>query len=642
MGGYRTRMVHNYNYELATILISIMILIYSRKREINISFQNKLFVAVVISNLITALSNVVNNFTIFYNAPVWIDYACSTIYFLSHILVVPLMYAYVLSIGNEKRNTPVILKVLTYLPCAFAYILVLTNPFTKYIFYYTREGAYQRSNGLLLLYFVVVFYVLIILYEITRYRRRYSSGQRVVLYVSVFISVMCMLLQHYRSYDTAESFGIAFSCIMIFYYIQDPRKFIDETTRFYNSDMFRKVQERNILFRRTYDLILVDVNNYELDKKHSLEADDSAVLTIGRFLHQECENAYIYRLDKKLFAIELDDSSDDEVTRIMEDIEDRFTRPWKTLYDERLYRLKMCHLMVPTDVDSFHIINGITEAIHTIETEKTVLGVEDFDLTMLARSDRIKDIISEAIEKESFEMVYSPIYSINSKKIVAAEVTSRFYSDELGYVREQEVSECVEKNGQMIGLSRSLFDNVCRFIETNNIEKLGMSFIGIKLRSPICLQYDFVKNIKEIFGKYHFSPSLICFQISEYTVSILDKTFEDNMRILTDMGFRFCLDDYGSGYTNLASIYELPLNVIKLESHVVRSANDNCKAKITLKSTLELAKSLNMTTIMGGISEEDEYNMINNLSCDYAIGSYFYDEVDGNRLLSLVMEGGEA
>ena len=65
---------------------------------------------------------------------------------------------------------------------------------------------------------------------------------------------------------------------------------------------------------------------------------------------------------------------------------------------------------------------------------------------------------------------------------------------------------------------------------------------------------------------------------------------------------------------------------------------ENDKAEITLESTLELARSLKMRTVIDGITDKKEFDLISGLPCDYAKGTFFYKEIEEVQLLQLLQE----
>ena len=111
---------------------------------------------------------------------------------------------------------------------------------------------------------------------------------------------------------------------------------------------------------------------------------------------------------------------------------------------------------------------------------------------------------------------------------------------------------------------------------------------------------------------------------------------------LADSGVNFCLEEYGSGYTDISSVYDLPISMIKINKSVLRAAVRNEKARVTMESTLELAHELSMKTAVSGVEDERYYNLIPDMPCDYATGNYFFEQLDEEGFRRLLEDREEA
>ena len=94
------------------------------------------------------------------------------------------------------------------------------------------------------------------------------------------------------------------------------------------------------------------------------------------------------------------------------------------------------------------------------------------------------------------------------------------------------------------------------------------------------------------------------------------------------MGGRFCLEEYGGGYTDISTIYDMPIDVISINRRVVADAVSNKSAKLAMESAIDLAHCLDMRTMVSWINDAEYYSMIESVDCDYATGSYFFEQLD--------------
>ena len=102
------------------------------------------------------------------------------------------------------------------------------------------------------------------------------------------------------------------------------------------------------------------------------------------------------------------------------------------------------------------------------------------------------------------------------------------------------------------------------------------------------------------------------------------------------MGVSLSLDDYGTGYSNISYIYNLPFNYMKIDKSTLWSAVKNPQAKTTLINTVDMAKKLNIQIIVEGVETEEQIELLRSLKCDYFQGYYFSKPVPGNLFLNYI------
>ena len=88
-------------------------------------------------------------------------------------------------------------------------------------------------------------------------------------------------------------------------------------------------------------------------------------------------------------------------------------------------------------------------------------------------------------------------------------------------------------------------------------------------------------------------------------------------------GVSLSLDDYGTGYSNISYLYDMPFMIMKIDKSILWSAETNKKADITLENTYKMANRLHMKVVQEGVETEEQIKKLLNLSCDYFQGYYF-------------------
>lgn len=628
----------NLVFEYASIIISVLLLVYFGTAKKVASFHNKIFASLVVINAVTALFDVINKIMSYKGVAVlWLDVTTMG-YLVTHLIVLPLTFFYVLTSVKDWYDLGLRLKVITITPIILVLCSLLTNPFTNFIYTYEADGTYIRGEGYILLYGITAFYMIFMLFLLFYYKKHFTLIKRVTIIIQIVAIVLSMAVQFVFVDYRLETFGITYGFLIMFFMIQNPHDQVDKETGLYNKKAFFDVMRKDMASKKYFNLIEVIITDYnEVTGTLTSESDNTIAYQIGEYLKDLCEGDSVYRVESNLFCVSLSSMAEEDVIKFIRCVRNRFTYPWNQDGYEILFNIKICHIAVPEDIDNINQLIGIVNGVGVKQINKEILSVSDFDLGKLERQSGLNAAISQAFDNNSIEIVFSPSCKLEDKRIVSADTSFRLFDSEIGYIEEDEIIEYAEKNSRIGSLSKLQLDKLIKFMVENNPAKLGLRSVVVMLTSAMCHQVGFIDYLIKSVEENHINPDSICFRISEYTVHQAPELIASIMDELHSKGFRFCLDDYGSGFTNISSIYELSFDVIKISDSVVREALSNSKAKITFESSLELATSLGMRTVVGGIDSEELFELSLNAGCELAQGPYFLSHIDGKELINILV-----
>ena len=117
---------------------------------------------------------------------------------------------------------------------------------------------------------------------------------------------------------------------------------------------------------------------------------------------------------------------------------------------------------------------------------------------------------------------------------------------------------------------------------------------------------------------------------------ISNATVEKNISHFELHGVSLSLDDYGTGYSNISYLYNLPFMLMKIDKSLLWSADTNKLAEITLRNTFRMAQKLHMKVVMEGVETESQIRKLLDLNCDYFQGYYFAKPGKGEDFIRYV------
>jgi len=233
-----------------------------------------------------------------------------------------------------------------------------------------------------------------------------------------------------------------------------------------------------------------------------------------------------------------------------------------------------------------------------------------------------------------------PIYNEQKASFTTAEVLMRIKVDEQ-IIYPDEFIPIAEKTGLIHSIGEFVFRDVCEMISREKLWEKGISYIEVNLSVIQCVQVDLVSHFEEVIRKYNIPTSLLCLEITETAEERTPEIIKTNIGRFRDLGIKFALDDYGTGYSNLYKVITLPFSVVKFDKHMVWTALANEKAKLALESEINAMKKMNMKVVAEGVENREQLMELRRMNSDFIQGYYFSKALPGNEFIKFIKEAGE-
>lgn len=235
---------------------------------------------------------------------------------------------------------------------------------------------------------------------------------------------------------------------------------------------------------------------------------------------------------------------------------------------------------------------------------------------------RIENEMQAALDTHEFCVFYQPKVSLDGKvNLTGAEALVRWIKDGT-VISPGKFIPLFEKNRFIVKLDFYIMDQVCQKIKywqkyyKDLLISVNMS--RVHLKDP-----QFVKKLNDICLTHGVSTSSIEIEITESaayeSLDVLTTVFKQ----LKDYGFHISIDDFGSGYSSLNMLKDLPADVLKIDRAFLAESNSNKRANDILGYVIRMAGSLGMHTICEGIETDEQAKLLGGLGCEMAQGFYF-------------------
>lgn len=225
--------------------------------------------------------------------------------------------------------------------------------------------------------------------------------------------------------------------------------------------------------------------------------------------------------------------------------------------------------------------------------------------------------ITNAVEQKKIIPYFQPVMNSETGGIECYEIFSRIETDN-GIMNASEFIEVAEKLGIISRLDLVLLENAFVRIKDNGYD--GLLFINLSSKSLIL--NEFIPNIIRLTRQYDIDPGRIVLEISEKdtlkNITLLEK-FVDNLKF---SGFKFAIDDFGSGFSCFYYVKRFPIDFVKIAGEFIRSMTRNKKDMAIVYTMVVLAKEFNIKTIAEHVENIEVLNSAKTIGIDYVQGHH--------------------
>ncbi len=237
--------------------------------------------------------------------------------------------------------------------------------------------------------------------------------------------------------------------------------------------------------------------------------------------------------------------------------------------------------------------------------------------------EKIKNTMIEAIKNNEFQVYLQPKYAIKNEKIYGAEALVRWFDTKGKIISPGFFIPVFEKNGFITQLDFYMLNKVCQIIR-GWIDKgykplpISVNISRLHFGNP-----NLTRNINDIVDKYKIPHELIELELTESAFLQDKKMIIETVTMLRSYGYLISMDDFGSGYSSLNSLKDLPLDVVKLDGELFQINNEVERGLTVIRNTIKMAKDLHMIVVAECIETREQVEYLYKVGCDMIQGYYY-------------------
>lgn len=634
------------HYDVAALLITLIIMIqYYSNRRINLGVR-RLFVYMLVLATVSDALDLITVYTIEHPQclPLAIHYPLNMLYLLSFNSIPMLYFLYVWEVTKPSVKWEKWEYAAAYGPFAVDACLILTTVFTHSVFYFDDDLVYRHGPLMAVLYAGAFYYMTAVLVRTIRYRDRLTRSQEFVVVFYTVGTIASIALQMLASGLLIVQFTMALALLLMYMSLENPEDFTDTHIGAFNRLAFTETISSYLRTEKDFEVMGIQIGGVGyLRNVIGITNINGLMRLIADFLESiSGRRRKVFYLEQSRFMI-LAEDKDVPWEMFREVLKRRFQRPFT--FKGMDFSLDLALTLLPNKEHQ-----GITEAEDIIRMLECSLEEAEESGTELAvisggqllekgrREGEIVHILREAVRNQRFELYYQPIYSVQKKRYCSAEALIRLRDERMGYISPEEFVPLAEHHGLIIEMGTFVFREVCRFITQNRLWEHGIEYIDVNLSVVQCMQENLHEQLLAIMDEYHLPYHCINLEITETAAVLSTESLHNNMTRLMEKGVNFSLDDFGTGFSNTASIIKYPFHTIKLDKSMLWSSAESEKAMWALEYMIAMIKSMQMELVCEGVETQAQAEMLERMGCDYFQGYFFSKPVNAETFLELLLK----
>lgn len=629
--------------ECISIIILIIIWVYSRKGSSLPTLKNQLFQSCFLVTFCAMATNILSTVLLEYLdfCPIFITEVITTAYFIFTPLMGMVYFLYSSSVIYDDEH---LLKVMFVgsIPGILYVFLVLSNSFTNLLFSLDSINGYVRGPLISTTYIIFYIYCLIsvLLVIINKHKVDYHIYK--ILAVFPMIAVIVIVVQQLYPSIILSGTAATMALLIIYLHLQNKQITIDSLTNLPNrSELFSMME---ILIHKNNDipfiLMVISLRDFKrINETFGQLKGDEFLKLISSYLCSITNPLSVYRFSGDEFAILIQSNYHDETNNIVKELNKRMTHSWK-LQDCRV------HLSTAVGVASYpysaitaeRLITAVEYAVMQTKSnpQKNIYYCDLDMMNAISRREDILQILKDKLADQSFELYYQPIIDMETERFSFAESLLRIPESPLGPLYPDEFIPIAEESGLIIEMTYQIIDKVCQFINLLIKENIELTSVHINFSASQFNEDNLVEKVTEIIERNHTPFSKIKIEFTESTIAKNLQSVTDFANEIAKKEIRMGLDDFGTGYSNISTVFNIPFGTIKLDKSLIWSAIEHPKSAIIVKNLTRSFQELGLSVVAEGVETDEHVQLIKDCHIDYVQGFYYAKPMDQEKTIEFL------
>jgi EAL domain-containing protein (putative c-di-GMP-specific phosphodiesterase class I) len=240
------------------------------------------------------------------------------------------------------------------------------------------------------------------------------------------------------------------------------------------------------------------------------------------------------------------------------------------------------------------------------------------------RAARLLPQLRAALERDQFILHGQPVLDLVTGHPVAVETLVRWQHPARGLLSPAEFLDVAEASPLMLALGRRVLEESCRMAAAWS-EALGPAApaVHVNVSGRQLEAGTFSADVRSALARYGLPAHRLVLELTETTMPTITHSLLADLQRLREDGVRIAIDDLGTGYSSLARLTDLPVDLLKIDLAFVAGLGRDPSCDAVVRAVLSIGAALGLTVVAEGVETPQQADLLRRYGCDTVQG-YLY------------------
>ncbi|MCR5338897.1 MAG: EAL domain-containing protein [Lachnospiraceae bacterium] len=246
-------------------------------------------------------------------------------------------------------------------------------------------------------------------------------------------------------------------------------------------------------------------------------------------------------------------------------------------------------------------------------------------ISQMFLNDKIESEMENAMKTEEFKVFIQAKWDIKNDRVHGGEALVRWIKPDGTRIFPDQFIPVFEKNGFVEKLDMYMLEQVCKhqrqlIDEGKRIYPISVNQSRLLMHNP-----DYLPQVERLMKRYRIPNGFVELEITETVFQDERELMISTANELKKMDIMLSMDDFGSGYSSLNMLKDVPFDLIKIDREFFSESITSKASVWILRKIIEMAEGLGIRTLCEGVENQEQVNLLRDLGCYYVQG-YFYSK----------------